>query len=75
MRALGAEAVRIDGDCDESVNIAKKEAEENGWFVVSDTSWEGYQDPQRDVLAGYGSMTRDACEALDTPPTYFCKAG
>ena len=81
MRDLGAEVVRIDGDYDESLRICKAEAEEHGWFVVSDTSWQGYTDPPRDVMAGYGVMTREACEAcgacetLNTPPTHVFLQG
>ncbi|WP_424944902.1 diaminopropionate ammonia-lyase [Aliiroseovarius crassostreae] len=75
MRDLGAEVIRIKGDYDESVLLAKSEAEENGWFVVSDTSWEGYTEPPRDVMAGYGVMTREVCEALDQPPTHVFLQG
>ena len=67
MRDLGAEVIRITGDYDASVVLAKTEAEENGWFVVSDTSWPGYSEPPRDVMAGYGVMTREICEALEQP--------
>ena len=56
MRGFGAEVVRIDGDYDESVRLAKTEADKHGWFVVSDTSWPGYTDPPTDVMAGYGVM-------------------
>lgn len=38
MRDLGADVVRIDGDYDASVDQCRREADENGWFVVSDTS-------------------------------------
>jgi diaminopropionate ammonia-lyase len=75
MRELGAEVIRITGDYDESVLLAKKEAEENGWFVVSDTSWEGYTEPPRDVMAGYSVMTREACEALEQAPTHVFLQG
>ncbi|OED48962.1 diaminopropionate ammonia-lyase [Rhodobacteraceae bacterium (ex Bugula neritina AB1)] len=75
MRELGAEVIRISGDYDESVLLAKKEADENGWFVVSDTSWEGYTEPPRDVMAGYSVMTREACEALDQAPTHVFLQG
>lgn len=75
MRELGAEVIRIDGDYDESVLLAKKEADENGWFVVSDTSWEGYTEPPRDVMAGYGVMTREICEALEQAPTHVFLQG
>ncbi|KIC38357.1 diaminopropionate ammonia-lyase [Leisingera sp. ANG-M7] len=75
MRELGAEVIRITGDYDESVLLAKKEAEENGWFVVSDTSWEGYTEPPRDVMAGYSVMTREACEAMAQAPTHVFLQG
>ncbi|MDP2517979.1 diaminopropionate ammonia-lyase [Shimia thalassica] len=75
MRDLGAEVVRIDGDYDASVALAREEAEANGWFVVSDTSWEGYSEPPRDVMAGYGVMTREACDALEQAPTHVFLQG
>jgi len=75
MRALGAEVIRIQGDYDQSVALAKREAEENGWFVVSDTSWPGYSDPPRDVMSGYGVMTREICEELAEPPTHVFLQG
>lgn len=75
MRELGADVVRIAGDYDQSVALARTEAEANGWFVVSDTSWPGYSEPPRDVMAGYGVMTREVCEALDKPPTHVFLQG
>lgn len=75
MRDLGAEVIRIAGDYDESVILAKTEAAENDWFVVSDTSWEGYSEPPRDVMAGYGVMTQEICETLDQAPTHVFLQG
>ncbi|NOX41942.1 MAG: diaminopropionate ammonia-lyase [Alphaproteobacteria bacterium] len=75
MRDLGADVVRIDGNYDASVALARQEAEDNGWFVVSDTSWPGYTDAPRDVMAGYGVMTREACAALALPPTHVFLQG
>jgi len=76
MRELGAEVIRIDGDYDDSVAITKADAEKNGWFVVSDTSWPGYSVPPRDVMAGYSVMVREICDAMDEPPTHvFLQAG
>lgn len=72
---LGAEVIRIEGDYDDSVALAKKEAEENGWFVVSDTSWPGYSQPPRDVMSGYGVMTQEICEALDQAPSHVFLQG
>ncbi|WP_298853176.1 diaminopropionate ammonia-lyase [uncultured Ruegeria sp.] len=75
MRDLGAEVVRIDGDYDASVEQCRREAEENGWFVVSDTSWPGYTDPPRDVMSGYGVMVKEVVDSLDTAPTHVFLQG
>ena len=75
MRDLGAEVIRIDGDYDESVRLAKEEAEANKWFVVSDTSWPGYSLPPLDVMSGYGVMTSEINEALEQAPTHVFLQG
>ncbi|MEM6987470.1 MAG: diaminopropionate ammonia-lyase [Pseudomonadota bacterium] len=75
MRQFGANVIRIDGDYDESVRLAKSEAERHGWFVVSDTSWPGYSQPPLDVMSGYGVMTQEVCESLDQPPTHVFLQG
>jgi len=63
--ALGAEIVRIRGNYDESVEEAARLARANGWEVVSDTSYEGYEDVPRDVMQGYGIL---ADELLENSP-------
>jgi len=75
MRDLGAIVTRIDGDYDATVDQVRKDADANGWFVVSDTSWEGYQQPPTDVMAGYGVMVREIVQALDTPPSHVFLQG
>ncbi|WP_170347170.1 diaminopropionate ammonia-lyase [Ruegeria atlantica] len=75
MRDLGADVVRIDGDYDASVDQCRQEADENGWFVVSDTSWPGYTDPPRDVMSGYGVMIKEVVNAMDTAPTHVFLQG
>lgn len=52
--AYGADIVRVTGDYDESVREAERLARENGWDVVSDTSYAGYEEVPRDVMQGYG---------------------
>jgi diaminopropionate ammonia-lyase len=75
MRDLGAEVIRIKGDYDASVVLAKSEAAENGWFVVSDTSWPEYSLPPCDVMSGYGVMTQEICLSLDRAPTHVFLQG
>lgn len=75
MRDLGATVIRIEGDYDTSVMLAKKEAHDNGWHVVSDTSWPGYSQPPRDVMSGYSVMTQEICSELDYAPTHVFLQG
>lgn len=64
--AYGAHIVRISGNYDESVAEAAKLAAENGWHVVSDTSYEGYEEIPRDVMQGYGTIVAEIIEQLDS---------
>lgn len=76
MRDYGADVIRVDADYDESVRLARRESEKNGWFVVSDTSWEGYTIAPRDVMAGYGVMADEILEQTTVSPTHlFIQAG
>lgn len=60
--AYGAEIVRIAGNYDASVAEAARLATENGWQVVSDTSYAGYEDIPRDVMQGYAVLAAEAVE-------------
>jgi diaminopropionate ammonia-lyase len=54
--AFGARTVRVDGTYDQAVAMADADARSNGWFVVSDHSYEGYMDVPRWVMQGYTVM-------------------
>ena len=76
MAAFGATINRIAGSYDDSVRIAAETAEKKGWTVVSDTSWDGYEDIPLTVMQGYTTMIGEALDALDEPPTHvFLQAG
>jgi beta-ureidopropionase / N-carbamoyl-L-amino-acid hydrolase len=60
--AFGAKIVRIAGNYDESVVEAARLARENHWEVVSDTSYEGYEEVPRDVMQGYGVIAEELLE-------------
>ena len=64
--ALGAEIVRIAGNYDASVHEAARLAAANGWQVVSDTSYLGYEDVPRDVMQGY-AVIADELWSEDRP--------
>ena len=63
--AYGAEIVRITGNYDESVVEAARLAQANGWQVISDTSYDGYEDVPRDVMQGYATIAAEAIEASE----------
>ncbi|MGU7769976.1 diaminopropionate ammonia-lyase [Burkholderia sp. MR1-5-21] len=69
--AHGAQIVRIAGNYDESVVCAAQLASANGWHVVSDTSYDGYEAIPRDVMQGYGVIAAElvdqAEDTADTP--------
>ena len=76
METFGAEVVRIDGDYDDSVRFCAEESAANGWFVVSDTSYEGYMEVPRNVMAGYTVMATEIIQQTSTPLTHvFVQAG
>jgi diaminopropionate ammonia-lyase len=68
----GARTVRIAGNYDQSVEEAARLAATNGWQVVSDTSYEGYEDIPRDVMQGYATI---AAELLEQTGAAANKAG
>jgi len=77
LRDQGAEVIRVDGNYDASVARCAADAAEKGWFVVSDTSWEGYRDIPRRVMAGYSVLVSEAIEQLagQRPTHVFVQGG
>lgn len=74
--ACGAEIIRFAGNYDGSVAEATRLAAQNGWTVVSDTSWLGYEDIPLMVMQGYTIMAGETFDALIEPPTHiFVQAG
>ncbi|MDO6458891.1 diaminopropionate ammonia-lyase [Celeribacter halophilus] len=77
---FGAEVRRTNGNYDESVREADETARKEGWFVVSDTSYEGYTDVPKNVMQGYEIMASEAADQLANeglaPPTHvFLQTG
>ncbi len=61
---FGAEVREVPGNYDDSVRAAQRAADENGWFVISDTSYPGYTEPPRDVMQGYRLMAEEALSQM-----------
>lgn len=61
----GAHIIRIPGNYDDSVRHAARLAEQNNWWVVSDTSYDNYTEVPRDVMQGYAIMAQEVVEQVD----------
>lgn len=80
IRGEGANASITDLNYDDAVRLAAKEAEENGWVMVQDTAWEGYEEIPTWIMQGYGTMASEALEQLrnlkiEKPTHIFVQAG
>jgi diaminopropionate ammonia-lyase len=73
----GAEVHRVPGTYDDAVREAARQAEANGWCVVSDTSWPGYVEVPRLIMQGYRLMADEAADEWrgETPSHVFIQGG
>lgn len=72
---FGAEVRRVPGNYDDAVRTSAQAAAVNGWTIVSDTSWPGYDLIPRDVMQGYAVLALEA-EGQGARPTHvFIQGG
>jgi diaminopropionate ammonia-lyase len=74
----GATVIRVAGTYDDAVRAAAADAARNGWIVVSDTSWPGYEEIPRQIMLGYTRLMDEAeleWSAGGTPDVLFVQAG
>lgn len=76
----GAEVRVVDGNYDDAVRQCERDARANGWQVVSDTSWPGYEDIPRAVMQGYTTLLGEtqeqlAAQGIIRPTHIFLQAG
>lgn len=65
---FGAAIHVVPGTYDDVVRAAAAEAQRQGWFIVSDTSWPGYTEIPREVMQGYRVMAEEALDQWPGPP-------
>lgn len=77
IQTLGAEASITDMNYDEAVDFARSQGEKQGWIMVQDTAWEGYETIPRTIMQGYTTMALEAAEQLhgEKPTHIFLQAG
>jgi diaminopropionate ammonia-lyase len=74
----GAAIVRVPGTYDDAVRTMAREAAAEGWTVISDTSWDGYEAIPRLIMVGYMQLMEEAAAQwapADPPHAIFVQAG
>ena len=73
----GAKVRSVPGTYDDAVREAARQAQANGWFIVSDTSWSDYTEVPRQIMQGYRLMADEAADQWSgEPPTHvFIQGG
>ncbi len=76
----GADASITQLNYDDAVRLADEMAKKNGWIVVQDTAWEGYEEIPNWITQGYTTMAYESneqikSENLDVPTHIFLQAG
>lgn len=80
IRKEGSQASIIDGNYEDAVKLSDEMAKKNGWIVIQDTAWEGYEDIPRWIMQGYSTLIYEVMEQLDEygidkPSHVFLQAG
>jgi len=76
LRAKGAEVVRAGATYEESMAEAERQAAENGWELLPDSTWPGMTGPGHDVMEGYLIMGDEVAGQVPEAPTHvFLQAG
>ena len=58
----GGKVVVVEGNYDDAVRQVSLDAKKNGWEIISDTSWQGYEDVPKWIMQGYSTIFVEAQE-------------
>ncbi|WP_370401945.1 pyridoxal-phosphate dependent enzyme [Sulfitobacter sp. JB4-11] len=76
LRAQGADVIREGAMYEASMEAAGQAATDNGWTLLSDSSWEGYTEPPLRVMEGYLALMAEAVDQMPHAPSHiFLQAG
>lgn len=64
IQGFGAEAYETDMNYDDTVQMVADLAEKNGWVVIQDTAWKGYEEVPLAIMHGYTSMVSEITQQL-----------
>jgi diaminopropionate ammonia-lyase len=80
IRSHGARVEVTALNYDDTVRLARRLAQENGWHLIQDTAWEGYTEIPRWIMQGYMTMCAEAVSqisraGISRPTHVFVQAG
>lgn len=80
IRGHGATCEIMEGlNYDECVRLASQKADEEGWVMVQDTAWDGYEEIPTWIIQGYATMAKEAKDSIEEagykPSHIFAQAG
>ena len=75
MEEDGAMVVHVDGSYEEAVRQAAAHGQASGGTIVSDTSWDGYREIPRWIMAGYTQVFEEAFSQWDSRPSIVVVQG
>ena len=76
IRNLGADIIRVKGNYEASLKECIKQSKKNGWEIIQDVAWEGYQEVPKLTMAGYSVMIKEISNQTDQYITHvFLQAG
>ena len=71
LEAKGARVVRAGAAYEASMDAALLAAEEQGWTLLSDSSWPGYTELPLRVMEGYLQLSAEAADEIPEQPTHI----
>jgi diaminopropionate ammonia-lyase len=76
IKAEGAQATIIEGNYDDAVRLSDEMSKKQGWVVIQDTAWEGYEIIPTWIMQGYGTIMKETMEQIKEKPSHvFLQAG
>lgn len=77
---FGAHVTVVQGTYDDAVRQVAEDAQREGWQIISDTSWKGYEEIPAWIMQGYTTLFSEAQEQLAAqglirPTHLFMQAG
>jgi len=64
----GAEVEKFNGNYDEACAYAEQISNNNGWQLVQDMAWNGYEEIPAKIMAGYTTLFKEIEKDLDSLP-------